>query len=169
MLFSDYCDFDLYEFFCPSGGVFQNLWGSVWYSSGSGRRTWHGGDEWCETWSVFQWSRFRISTLCGCGSRKRSAGKTWPDPGTGSFYRYNCNLQLYGDDHAFDAGKSDRRGGWYGTFTGGNGLPSGTVWCDFHCSNTLAVQFLYFSRYFILCKIKYIISVWRWNAAAESL
>ena len=25
MLFSDYCDFDLYEFFCPSGGVFQNL------------------------------------------------------------------------------------------------------------------------------------------------
>ena len=110
-----------------------------------------------------------LFSLCGCGSRKQSAGKTWPDPGTGSFYRYNCNLQLYGDDHAFDAGKSDRRGGWYGTFTGGNGLPSGTVWCDFHCSNTLVVQFLYFSRYFILCKIKYIISVWRWNAAAESL
>ncbi len=39
----------------------------------------------------------------------------------------------------------------------------------FHCSDTLAVQFLHFSRYFILCKIKYIISVWRWNAAAESL
>ena len=44
--------------------------------------------------------------------------------GIGCIYRYNCDLQLYGDDHASCAGKDDSRTGRNGAFADSNELSS---------------------------------------------
>ena len=70
----------------------------------------------------------------------------------GCIYRYNCDLQLYGHDHASGTGKTAGRKRRNGSFTDSDEVSSGRIWSDLHCSNFIPVQFLDIPGNSLLCK-----------------
>ena len=151
---SDHCD-ESWKF---AGCFCKNFWGSIWIPTGSSRRFWRSPNEWNQTWTVFEWSRFRICSVCGSSGRMWPAGQSRIGTGARGICGYDRDLQLYSIYHAACAGRKSYRTFRNGSSADSNGTSSWPFWCDLYCGDAVFIQFFDVSGHPFLCEMQCCIS-----------